>query len=216
MDWLSGDTEYQPERSETFDSIEFLYFYNSKDKNVFTQENLKAIQETENEFFNNEEFKKKYCYLVNGACKKMQSIIRFFDGTYAYVDPIFNDPNFKNIPSVLYHASYYNETKLSFYYHLGRDAVVTETEARSYATRSVLDIGYPLKGYNSTNDRDDEQQSDLKEFYRKVFIKEIGEPKFKSGINGMEFVYNSGTIIGITILTQVCMLQYIPLTFLPL
>ena len=201
--WFSGDTDYQSERSELMDGIELLYYYPSKDKTVFTKATLMAINETENKFINAEDYQAKYCKLKNGNCEKPSSIIRFFDGTYSNVDPDFSDPGFDNVINVINKANYYNETKLELAYHLGRDAEITSTKAFSYATRSSIPVGYPLKGYNSTTDRESKQEDEVKKFYQEKVIPNIGNPLFKSGVAGMDFVYNSGIIIGLSILNQV-------------
>jgi hypothetical protein len=45
-----------------------------------------------------------YCQTIDGTtCKEPTSLIRYFDGTYASINPIFNDPTFRNIPEVLFH-----------------------------------------------------------------------------------------------------------------
>ncbi len=79
--------------------------YYKRDSNILTKENLKAIQDVENKFLNNEEFSTKFCLLKpNGNCTKPMSLIRFFDGTYKYASDVFDDPEFSNIPSVLNEA----------------------------------------------------------------------------------------------------------------
>ena len=74
--------------------------------NVLTRENLQRILDVEKRFLNDEEFKGKICRLTtDGDCVKPQSLLRFFDGTFADVSPVFNDPEFNNISGVVYEAN---------------------------------------------------------------------------------------------------------------
>ena len=74
--------------------------------NVLTKENLQRILDVEKRFLNDEEFKGKICRLTtDGDCVKPQSLLRFFDGTFADVSPVFNDPEFSNISGVIYEAN---------------------------------------------------------------------------------------------------------------
>ena len=55
---------------------------------------------------NDKEFATKFCLLnAEGNCTKPMSLIRFFDGSYKYASPIFDDPGFDNVQNVLYEAS---------------------------------------------------------------------------------------------------------------
>ena len=74
--------------------------------NVLTKKNLQQIQDVEKRFLNDENFKGKVCRLTtDGDCVKPQSLLRFFDGTFAEVSPVFNDPDFNNISGVVYEAN---------------------------------------------------------------------------------------------------------------
>ena len=44
---------------------------------------------------------------------------RYFDGSKAYIDPVFDDPNFVNIVNVLNKAIELDETKREFQNYLG-------------------------------------------------------------------------------------------------
>ena len=200
--WLSGDTDYEPERTKEADLIELFYYYPKLDKNVFTKENLKAMKEVEDKFMDVKDFRTKFCLLENGVCMKPTSILRFFDGTYKDVDSIFDDPNFNDIVNVINKANFYNETKLKLSYHLSKQFEITPTKVFCYATRSYIQVGYPLQGFNSSNDRASEQEDELKKFYRLSLVP-VGDEYYSSGVNDMDFLYNSGVLIGLSILTQV-------------
>ncbi len=82
--------------------MSFQLMYYKRGSNILTKNNLRAIQEVENTFINNEEFSARFCLLkANGNCTKPMSLIRFFDGTYKYASDVFYDPEFNNIAGVL-------------------------------------------------------------------------------------------------------------------
>ena len=82
-----------------------MIFY-KRGTNILTKKNLQAIQDAENTFMNDQQFATKFCLLdAVGSCTKPMSLIRFFDGTYKYASPIFEDPGFDNIVGVLHEAS---------------------------------------------------------------------------------------------------------------
>ncbi|KAJ7373391.1 hypothetical protein OS493_012984 [Desmophyllum pertusum] len=100
----------QGERAARYDMLQLIY--ELKRGNIFTKDNLKLIQKTEQELFTNEAFQQKLCLLMqNKKCKPPTSIIRFFDGSYKKLHPLLNDPDFDNIPRVLSAAKAMNHTR---------------------------------------------------------------------------------------------------------
>ncbi|KAK2158902.1 hypothetical protein LSH36_162g08051 [Paralvinella palmiformis] len=197
----SGGSSTESERTTITDVVEICF--EIPGGNVFTKENLKALEEAENNFFNNERFQKSFCLLDDGgACKKPRSIIRYFDGTFSAMDPAFYDPEFDNIALVLAKANSNRLINEKLQYHLGKDATITADEARSSITRSAIMVGSPLSGYATSADREDEQLDVIKEFMLDVF-KPLGDRYFKDGVGAMDFFYNSVTIISVTITGQV-------------
>lgn len=94
-----------------------------------------------------------YCQISqSGTCNPPLSVLRFFDGTYASVDLVFNDTTFDNITNVLYAAYSYNETKSAFIYALGKTNKVTNTSVSSTLTRTLIPLGWPLSGYSTKKD----------------------------------------------------------------
>ena len=84
--------------------------------NVLTKKNLQQIQDVEKRFLNDENFKGKVCRLTTtGDCVKPQSLLRFFDGTFAEVSPVFNDPDFNNISGVVYEANRWGQKTYVFH-----------------------------------------------------------------------------------------------------
>lgn len=190
------------ERSETMEIIT-LYF-EIPGGNVYTKENLKLIKETEENFLNNSDFQ-QFCQLENNStCRASFSILRYFDGTYKDEDPIFEDPDFNNIPQVLEKANSLAKTKKEFQYFLGKNAVVNASTntAESSITRSFIYIGSPLSGYSNGSDREDEQDEKSKKFQEDSFQK-MADALFETGIGQMRFYYFSGSLMGSYITSQV-------------
>ena len=63
-------------------------------------------------------------------------------------------------------------------------------------------IGYPLAGFNNTEDRYSKQEEKLTEFYMDDLAK-IGDNYYESGVGEVEFVYSSGLLISVFIGAQV-------------
>lgn len=141
-------------RVNTFHRANIDLYYDGEGSNVFTKQKLSKIQDIENELYSVSSYKNTYCQLntAGTGCEKTTSIIRFFDGTYANISPVFNDSNFDNIPAVLYEAYTNNETKGGFRYFLGKSHSITPTKAFSTITRSLLPMGYPLQGHTDPED----------------------------------------------------------------
>ena len=197
----SGSGE-QDERSVTGEFVE-MYWEIADGGNVFTKVNLQAIKQVEDDFFQDEEFQNKFCLLDgNNECQKSRSILRFFDGTHQDKNPIFNDPNFDNVMGVLRAANANPTTKRLLQYHLGKDAVIDETQTYSPATRSLLLLGLPLKDFANTSDREDEQGKNVDRFFLDTFAPK-GEAYFRDGVGEMQFFFGSGSLIFVTITSQV-------------
>ena len=87
-------------------------------------------------------YKEKYCFRNSDSqCSKPQSILRFFDGTYAYVDPVFNDTNFDNITAVLYAAQTHDDTKEFLSLFVAKDVNITQDRVESWITRIFFPVG---------------------------------------------------------------------------
>jgi hypothetical protein len=110
----------QLERGVQYQFIQLIY----EGDNVFSKESLKTIKYNEEKLFNKTDYQNKLCQLIqtpggNRTCKPPLSILRFFDGTYRGISPVFNDPHFDNISGVLYAAKMNNLSKTLLNYHLG-------------------------------------------------------------------------------------------------
>ena len=105
----SDGAEQQTPRSQQREVIQ--YFYESKSGNIFTKENLRAINDNDQKFFESKKFYNDFCLLVNGTCAKPRSVARLFDGTYNDSGAVFHDPNFENIDAVMNAAQNNPRTK---------------------------------------------------------------------------------------------------------
>ena len=199
----SSNVGNETERSVVGEMLELLFHL--PNGNVFTKENLLLMKNVEDDFFTNAEFSTKYCMLTGaGTCSRPRSVLRYFDGTYTAItgDPVFNDPNFDNIIGVLQKANTYNETKQGFQYHLGKNAVINTTHAMSDITRGAFVLGLPLKGYVNSSEKEEEQTDKVKTFMLDEF-KVKAEAYYRTGVGAMEFVYNSLTLLSLSISSQV-------------
>ena len=181
-------------------------FFEKPNGNVFTKENLRSMQEAENKFFEHVEYQSSYCMRggAGGPCIKPSSVLRYFDGTYAYLDSVFNDPNFDNIVNVLYKAENTDETSQELQAFLGRDAVISNSEATSEITYSTLFLGLPLNGYANDSQEEEKQRDKIEEFLLGDF-NDYSEKYYDNGVEGMKFYYFNELVVIVAIGKQVIM-----------
>ncbi|XP_032219569.1 protein dispatched homolog 3 isoform X1 [Nematostella vectensis] len=179
----------QSERSVRRDALEIVY--ETRDGNVFSRRNLKVIEKTEKEIFNNKIYRDHLCLLAGKTkCQAPLSIIRFFDGSLKSIHPDLYDPEFRRIPKVLARASRINFTRAMLTFHLAKDAVISlkQNKASSHYTRSLFYIGAPLKGFLNAEDRPDEQWEKNQEYAKSAFADQL-EKKYKDGLGSMRMYY---------------------------
>lgn len=190
----------QKRRSMEYQPLVFIYQKNGG--NVFTKKNLLDLQRFENEIFTDTVYQKSICQLeydvksadpFNGTCKKPLSILRFFDGTYKNINPDLDDPTFDKIVKVLSAAQSTNLSKAILNFHLGKDAVVNSKEAISDITRTTVYTGWPIEGFNSTDDRDDDQKEEIDKKIVDAFATKL-EDQFNDGVGSLDFVYNNNAL----------------------
>jgi hypothetical protein len=103
-------------------------------------------RQIEDKFYNMASYQSSFCQLNNSlSCIQPKSVVRYFDGTYRHLSPVFYDPDFANISRVLYEASRHPATAAEFLFFAGKGYRVTETEAWSDVTRTSVPIGWPLE-----------------------------------------------------------------------
>ena len=197
----SSDDSNQEQQTIQYDAMGLIY--EIKGGNVFTAKNLKAIQDVEEDFMGTPDIG-KFCLLPENSqsCSKPESVIRFFDGTYAGEFPELNDTDFTNIPYILHTANSKAKFQRIMKRYLSKDAKITPTEATSSITRSLIMFGSPLEGYSNTEDREDDQKSEFDTFFREKIMPK-GDDYFSDGVGDTDFSYGSSSIIGLWISRQV-------------
>lgn len=193
----------QSPRILRYQGIELVY--ECAQNNILTKESLQHIADFEWHLRNSTAWREKMCLLDSKKeCRKPNSILRFFDGTYRSVHEGLFDPGFENIPKVVGLAQSLNETRLILAYHLAKDAIVDETRktALSKYTRSLMIIGWPLEGYDSTLSQKDEQTEKLDSTIVEAFALKLAQ-KYKTGFPNIDFFYYNRAIYINAIKTQV-------------
>lgn len=138
-----------------------LYYDTGGHGNIFTKTNLKEIKVVEDIMSNMHNYS-QYCVQTSELkCQKFTSVLRYFDGTYSDVDPVFYDPQFENIAEVIFTAKTNNVTKGDFAYFLTKDHHISRRHAYGSVTRTVIPIGYPLALDQSLEDMEDEMEAFL-------------------------------------------------------
>ncbi|XP_076464766.1 protein dispatched homolog 1-like [Babylonia areolata] len=133
------------ERALTKEGMQLLY--DASDGNIFTKDNLQLIQTIEQRLVSVNQFS-SYCQMTqSGTCKPPLSVLRFFDGTYAALNPVFNDPDFDNIPGVIHAAFTNNQTKSGLAFTLGKNHHISNSSVSCTLTRTLIPFGWPLPGY---------------------------------------------------------------------
>mgnify|MGYP000069531271 CR=1 FL=1 len=155
-----------------------LYYDTGGEGNIFTKENMQQIEIIEDKMFQMHNYT-SYCVQSSALeCQKFTSILRYFDGTYANIDPLFYDPEYNNISQVLYAARTNNQTKGDFAYFLAENHRVDNSHAYAPVTRTIVPLGYPL----SLNQKLEAMEEDMESFLVKNFkpaVQEIKDRHYK-------------------------------------
>ena len=119
-----------------------MLFYDTGNGNIFTRKNLRTMQRIEDSLVQVNGYS-DFCHLTQfGTCVPPLSVLRFFDGTYASLDPVFSDPDFDNIAGVLNSAYTNNATKGQFVYALGKAHTISPALVSSTVTRSSIPFAW--------------------------------------------------------------------------
>ena len=139
-----------------------IMYFTSWGSNVFTKEVLQAIENAESEIFCLSDYQTKFCQLdEQHNCVKANSVIRYFDGTYSHISPVFYDPEYNNVTTVIHTAYTHPDTREDFLYFLGKGYVITEDAVFADLTRSSTPMGWPLEGNSSTETKREELEQFL-------------------------------------------------------
>ena len=154
-----------------------MLFYDTGNNNVFTKQNFERMEYIEKAIMALPEYV-KYCVQdASGNCKKPTSVLRYFDGTYSGLNPVFYDPNYNRIPAVLYTALKDNRTKGKFAILLAKDHSITPQHAHATLTRTVIPLGYPLRDVKENKQMEAEMQKFLKNSFKPLILKLKSETK---------------------------------------
>lgn len=182
------------DRANAFGLGNIALYYDTIDGNIFTKANLKRIKTVEDGILAISGFS-DYCQVeADGSCIKPFSILRYFDGTYGALDPIFNDANFDNIPGVLHAANTNNLLKKRFQYFLSKSHSITATGASAIITRSMVYIGMQ-------NNLTSEELKDKVKTYTGETIKPVLE-KLASSISAFDLVFYSQMMFVYSVLIE--------------
>ncbi|KAI0215660.1 hypothetical protein LSAT2_032285 [Lamellibrachia satsuma] len=182
----------QLERSMSVEPLQL--FFELAGGNVLTKAALTDMRRVEDKFYTNAVYQKSFCWLVQSGCVKPMSILRYFDGTYATLDPVFYDPDFANISGVISTADQHPETRRSLRHCLGTGAVINVAAAVANITRAMLYLGLPLSGYHNDSDRVSEQKAKVKTFFKNALMP-LGNEYFAAGVGDMTFFYGSSVTV---------------------
>ncbi|WAR02491.1 DISP3-like protein [Mya arenaria] len=135
-----------------FSSIDII-FDAGTGRNIFNRDILKKIREIEDEVTHAKDYD-KMCQLdpSTNDCLPPGSVTQFFDGTFASINPIFNDTNFENINAVANEAKTNNLTKEKFAYFLDKDNTHSNNVVKTSITRTTIYFGQPHETYEDTQD----------------------------------------------------------------
>ncbi|XP_070181261.1 protein dispatched homolog 1-like [Littorina saxatilis] len=117
-------------------SLQLLY--NAGEGNVLTRPRFQAMQRIEDRLVHVQGYSDLCQMTRRRSCVPPLSMLRFFDGTYSAVDPVFDDPNFENIDRVIYAAYTNNATKGQFTNFLGKSHTITPTRVHVTLTRTII------------------------------------------------------------------------------
>lgn len=152
----------------SYDRANIVLYYDTGGDNIFTKENLRRIELMENKLENTRNYTDYCVQSVLLECAKLNSVIRYFDGTYKHIDPVFDDPSYDNIPKVLYAAKTNKETKGDFTYFLAKDHMITKTRVYARVTRTLIPMGIPIKLGQTREDMEKEMENHLVQNFKPV------------------------------------------------
>ncbi|XP_021340144.1 protein dispatched homolog 1-like [Mizuhopecten yessoensis] len=176
--WQNRETNEILPTSQTTNDVEsesLTLYYESA--NVFTADNLRAIQAFEDELTNVADYT-TFCFKKDGiTCPKPFSILRLFDGTFG---PFFNDSSFGNIPQTLENATNHPEVSQQLNFFLGKNSIVSAADgvAKSSITRTAFYFNY---------------YTELENFMVNNYRQKLLDLN-KNGLGSMHFLYSCETL----------------------
>ena len=155
-------------RAIEYDRGNIVLFYDAIDENIYTKEKLERMHYIEKAVTAIPEYR-QYCVQdASLRCLKPKSVLRYFDGTYANINPMFYDPKFERISAVLYTAANDNRTKKQFALLLAKDHTITAEYAHASLARSIIPLGFPLKDFKEIKPMENQMQHFLANSFKPV------------------------------------------------
>ena len=177
-------TEEISERSRLSQINTISLIYNWKDESgddILTSKNLQSICKIEKVIFNNPLYK-DYCYLQNNNCSSIFTSITnvFYPENHNWTCERLTNNIVESKREIMYTNLKNNEQSIFGFF------VEKDFEDKTAYTRSLINLGEPLKGYTSSVDRAEEQRDKYREFYSDVndkFVElfKINTTFFRSG-----------------------------------
>lgn len=191
--WRSVSVTRRPswERSVSYTYSAIDTFYDTDSGNVFTKENLQRIESIEGAIAGIHGYE-KYCLTVNSSlvCKKPVSVLRYFDGTFVDISPVFYDPDFNHITAVLYEAYTNNVTRSKFKYFLPKSFTITPEVAIGAITRSIITFGCTSSNINGVLSHCNDFKDFVEPFLMNTVSAKLKEIR-KDASEHLEFYYMS-------------------------
>ena len=173
------------ERSRQSQTHSLSYIYKWKDdrnEDIFTPKNIKTICEVEKIIIKNKDYN-NFCYLQKNKCEKISTSVTnlFYPFNHNWECDLLEE-NIVNTKKKLIYDSIEKDDSSFYGFFIGKKMV----NSKNKITRTIINLGEPLKGFNSSVDRPAEQRekylnffSELEEDYIKMF--NVKTTFFRSG-----------------------------------
>ncbi|KAL4237665.1 hypothetical protein ACF0H5_002379 [Mactra antiquata] len=155
-------------RSMSYDRANIVLYYDTGGDNIFTKQNLQHMEHLENKIAQSKNYTEYCMQTALLKCEKMNSILRYFDGTYKHIDPVFDDPSYNNIPKVLHAANTNKHIKGDFAYFMAQDHSISESGVYARVTRTLIPMGYPIKLEQKVEEMEKEMEMYLANNFKPV------------------------------------------------
>ena len=174
------------ERSRQSQTHTMSYIFEWKDlrnEDIFNSKNLKTICEIEKFFIKNKNYD-SFCYLKDKKCVKVFTLLTnlFYPLNHTWECNLLDNNNVKIKKNLIYNNIKNNDNSM---YGFFVDKNFNKNTFTS-KTRSNINLGVPLKGFNSSKDRPAQQREkyinffkDIEEDYFKLF--NVKNTLFRSG-----------------------------------
>lgn len=165
--------ETSNERREAFDGLSMIMLYESTtDEEIFTPTALREICLFESIVVNKTTYP-EFCVVdeTNNCIPQNNSIVTFYYGPDANCE-LLSDTFVQTKTTELYALGLSDDYKLEFGFFLGSD-VQSNSPQYTRRSKSLINFGGPLKGYDSVDDRESDQFQDFNDDFCKDVEKDL-------------------------------------------